>query len=96
MSKPKFLSTLHEDDLESLTKAAEDVGLAADLMIVENARDHYGNLLEGYVAIWTKAPEKDHEKLWRRYEFHHAWQNSDVDTEIEALTHKFSKPLNGI
>jgi hypothetical protein len=89
MPKPKFLDNLHESDVETLHKAATDAGLDKDLIIQEKAADRFGNRLFGYVSVFTSAPWKDHQLLWRRYEFHHAWKDSNVDSEIDSLTKPF-------
>ena len=89
MPKPKFLDNLHESDVETLQKAAVDADLDKDLIIIEKAADQFGNRLFGYVGVYTSAPWKNHERLWRRYEYHHAWKDSNVEVEIDSLTQSF-------
>lgn len=93
MRIPAFLTNLHESDVECLMKAAKDTGTDKFLIIISGAHDQYGNPLTGYVEVRTKEITRQYTDLWNRYEFYHAWKDSDVETEIEVLTHKISKNI---
>jgi hypothetical protein len=86
MRIPAFLTNLHESDVECLMKAAKDTDTDKFLIIKTNAHDQYGNPLHGYVEVFTKKIDRQYTDLWNRYEFYHAWKDSDVDSEIESLT----------
>ncbi len=96
MRKSAFLTNLHESDVECLMKAVKDVGVEQYIVINPNAHDKYGNPLEGYVEVHTNKVDREYTDMWTRYEFYHAWKDSDVEFEIDALSLKFSKPLDGI
>ena len=89
MRIPAFLTNLHESDVECLMNAAKDIGIENLLIIKENAHDQYGNPLNGYVEVFTKEINRKYTDLWNRYEFYHAWKDSNVDNEIDTLTQSF-------
>lgn len=91
MRIPAFLDNLHESDVECLMKAAKDTGTDKFIIIKPNAHDKYGNPLTGYVEIYTTEINREYTDLWNRYEFYHAWKDSDIETEVEVLAFIFSK-----